>query len=842
MKNKFQNPVPPNHRNDSGLLLADHTSEIHIEQIKLLFHFSNTAFLATPFLALALVLVHWNYVPKGELLAWLAAMFLLNVIRYFQVKTYFKKDVSYSDAIKAARFFLLGVFFAGSLWGVAGGIFYLDESPTRKLFLAFLLGGIVAGSMTTLSSYRGAFLIFSIPAMLPFTYQMMTHRSEPNLAMAATYLLFLILMIKISQRNYYNITDILRLRLRFENSDLVRRLLVAKDQQLATNYKLQVQIEEKNHAERKLQIANNELEQRVKGRTEALVQSNDKLEQEKELFKVTLASIRDAVITTDEHGKITYLNPAAELLTGKNNNEVQGVSFRLAFQFVNAITQKPIDNLIADRRIKKTDACRDNQECLLIRRNNQKFVISYATAPIYVGKGKVIGSVLTFRDVTEERKLTQKLTYQATHDALTNLLNRNEFESRLAQILESTHEYQSHALLYLDLDQFKVVNDTCGHNAGDELLRQVSSLLQTKLRSGDTFARLGGDEFGIILEHCPQQKALRIAKMLCELVQDFRFSWQNKAFSIGVSIGLFPIDQTNISFAKALSAADSACFAAKDSGRNRIHVFQEKDSILLKRTGEMQWLPRIQQAIEDNRLLLYYQPIILISTEQKAEEHGEILLRLQDEQGNLISPGAFLPSAERYNQMLALDRWVVERTLHLLDTTLSNAQQVVYAINLSSQSLGNEGFLEFVVSSIKKHQVSSSSLCFEITENVALADLKHVTRFVTALKKLGCRFSMDDFGSGLSSFGYLKDLPLDYLKIDGRLVKDMTTDPVDRAMVEAIHKIGHIMRLKTIAEWVENDATQHLLKEMGVDYVQGFWLASPYPIETRHPDKKRNEL
>ncbi|MDR4513493.1 MAG: EAL domain-containing protein [Nitrosomonas sp.] len=839
MKKKSQNPMSSNHRDDSGLFLTDHASEIHIEQIKLLFQFSKTAFLATPVLALVFVQVHWNYVPREALLVWLVVMLLLTAVRYLQVKSFLSKDASYSDAIKAVRFFLLGVFFAGSLWGVAGGLFYLEESPAHKLFLAYLFGGIVAGSMTTLSSYRWAFLIFSVPAMLPFTYQIMTHSSESNLAMAATYLLFLVLMIKISRRNYHNVADTLRLR--FENSDLVQRLLAAKDQQLATNVKLQAQIEEKNHAERKLQIVNNELEQRVIERTEALVQSNDKLEQEKELFKVTLASIRDAVITTDEQNRITYLNPTAELLTGTNNAEVQGVPFHWAFQFVDAAMQESINILIADQHIKKNDAYGDRQECLLIRKNNQKFVINYAVAPIYDGKGNVMGSVLTFRDVTEERKLTQKLTYQATHDALTNLLNRNEFESRLAQILESTREYQSHALLYLDLDQFKVVNDTCGHNAGDELLRQVSALLHARLRSGDTFARLGGDEFGIILEHCPQQKALRIAKMLCDLVQDFRFQWQGKTFSIGVSIGLFPINQTNISLAKALSAADSACYAAKDSGRNRIHVYQEKDSILLKRSGEMQWLPRIRQAIEDDRLLLYYQPIILISTEQKAEEHGEILLRLQDEQGNLISPGAFLPSAERYNQMLTLDRWVVERTLHLLSTTLSKDRQVVYAINLSAQSLGDKDFLDFVVNSIKRNQVSPSSLCFEITENVALADLKHVTRFVTTLKKLGCRFSMDDFGSGLSSFGYLKDLPLDYLKIDGRLVKDMTTDPIDRAMVEAIHKIGHIMQLKTIAEWVENDATQHLLKEMGVDYVQGFWLASPYPIEGKVRKKSADD-
>ena len=817
-----------NHDSGSRLVISDHAAKIRVEQIKLLFQLSKTAFLATPVLAVTLVLVYWNQVSRQLLLVWLVTICLLTLARFFHVRAYLDQSTPDHELVKAVYVYLFGVFLAGTLWGLAGGIFFINESPVHKLFMAYLLGGIVAGAMTTLSSYQGAFLIFSIPVMLPFTYQIIVHGGETHLAMAVTYLIFLLLMIKISLRNFDTIKDTLRLR--FDNSDLVDRLLVAKEQQFLSNVALKFQIKEKEQAEQALQVANDLLEQRVVERTEALVQSNDQLEQEKELFRVTLASIGDAVITTDFLGNVMYLNPAAEFLTGSNSEEVKGKALQHAFQFIDIASQEPLKELNIDL-LKKKSHGDGSRECLLICKNNHKFVINYVVALIRDSKENMIGTVLTFRDVTEQRKLTQKLTYQATHDALTSLLNRNEFESRLGQILKTTRENHTHALLYLDLDQFKVVNDTCGHDAGDALLRRVSGLLHARLRNRDTFARLGGDEFGIILEHCPQEKALRIAHMLRELVQDFRFQWQDKIFTIGVSIGLFPINQRNMSPAKALSAADSACYAAKDSGRNRIHVYQEDDGILLKRSGEMQWFPRIQKAIEEDRFLLYYQPILLISNTNEQEEHGEILLRLQDEQGNLILPGAFLPSAERYHQIQILDRLVVERSLKLLKAASWKRNKVIYAINLSSQSLGDEDFLDFVIESIKKYNVNPSSLCFEITENVALADLKHVIQFISTLKKLGCRFSMDDFGGGLSSFGYLKGIPIDYLKIDGRLVKDMIADPVDRAMVEAIHNIGHVMKLKTIAEWVENEATQSLLKEMGVDYVQGYWPGKPYPIE-----------
>ena len=830
MENDYRKSILNNRNEDSRFQQSNLSAALLAEQIKLLYQQATKALLATLVIATVLINVLWSYISKDWLLGWLTAVYLLTFIRFLLVRSYFRKNPPIAKSVIWGRFFILSTFLSGTLWGIAGGAFFVSDSAMHQLFLAYLLGGMIAGATATLSSYKGAFLAFSVPITFPFIYQVITHESDTHIAVALTYLFFFFMMGNISHRLYRTLTD--SLKLRFVNSDLVNRLLQAKDQQNAINQELQIQIVEKDLTQKALQSAKELLEQRVAERTQALALSNDILYQEKELFQVTLASIGDAVITTDSFGNITYLNPIAELLTGWSSSAANGAPLQHIFHITEVATQESIEDPLAGC-LNKSDKSNSNHECLLIRKDKQECIIDYSVAPIQNDKKNVIGTVLTFRDVTEQRKLTQKLAYQAAHDSLTGLLNRDEFENRLSKILASTRQDDTHALLYLDLDQFKVINDTCGHSAGDELLRQVTALLHSKLRSRDTLARLGGDEFGIILEHCPKNEALQVAHMLRELVQNFRYQWQDKTFTIGVSIGLFPINQNNESLSNALIAADSACYVAKDRGRNRVHVYQADDSVLQKRSGEMQWLPRIQQAIAENRLCLYFQPIIAISKKDELEEHGEILLRLRDEHDQLIMPGSFLPSAERYDQMQMIDRWVVEQSLKLLKACSYRQSKVVYAINLSAQALGSEDFLNFVVDSLKTYKKNPSNICFEITENVALADLKHVMKFISTLKELGCRFSMDDFGSGLSSFGYLKNIPLDYLKIDGQLVKDILTDPIDHAMVESINHIGHVMGLKTIAEWVENTKTSQLLEEIGVDYAQGFWHAKPYLFQAQ---------
>lgn len=827
MKNDYRESKLSSSEADSPFQQNNHSAALLAEQVRLLYQQAPKALVVTLIISAALAFVFWNHVAKDWLLGWLVAIYTLTFARYLLVRSYFRKKPAIAESASWGRRFFISTLFSGVLWGTAGSIFFVADSATHQLFLAYLLAGMVAGAMATLSSYKGTFWVFSIPAVVPFAYQVSTHGSDIHLVIALTYLIFVLAMGSISHRLYQTVTE--SLKFRFDNFDLLKHLVQAKNHQKAINQALQIQIAEKDLSQQALKNIKDQLEQRVSERTEALALANDVLHQEKELFQVTLASIGDAVITTDAGGNITYLNPIAEIFTGWRNQDASGLPLRQVFNILDSVNRAPITDPLTCHSNEPGNT-KAHYESLLVRKDKQEWIIDYAVSPIRNGHKNIIGTVLTFRDVTEQRKLTQKLAYQAAHDSLTGLLNRKEFETRLSKILASTRKNDSHALLFLDLDQFKIINDTCGHSAGDELLRQITALLQAKLRTRDTLARLGGDEFGIILEHCPQNEALQVAHTLRELVQNFRFQWQDRTFTIGVSIGLFPIMHANEGLAYALNAADSACYAAKEHGRNRVHIFQADTA--QQKPGEVQWLPRIQQAMADHRLCLYFQPIRQISNNIESENYGEILLRMRDEHGLLISPGAFLPAAERHDQMLIIDRWVLEQSLCSIKAHASRQSNAIYTINLSTQVLENANFLDFTVNTIKASKLNPAYICFEISEHSALSDLSHAIRFVTALKELGCRFSMDNFSGSLSSFGFLKNIPLDYLKIDGRLIKNMQSDPVDRAMVESINHIGHVMRIKTIAEWVEDDQTFQLLENIGVDYAQGYWIAEPRLFST----------
>lgn len=426
-----------------------------------------------------------------------------------------------------------------------------------------------------------------------------------------------------------------------------------------------------------------------------------------------------------------------------------------------------------------------------------------------------------------------QLSWQATPDTLTGLVKRREFESRLTQIIDSARlENTQHALLYLDLDQFKVVNDTCGHVAGDELLRQLSQLKQRHLRTGDTLARLGGDEFGILLEDCPLERSLEIAESLRVATSDFRFSWQDYTCEIGVSIGVVPIHAESPSPHEVLAAADLACYAAKEAGRNRVHLYQESDTELAQRHGEMLWVSRLNAALKDDRFVLFRQAIAPTMGQDNGS-HCEVLIRLRDEQGTLVPPGSFLPAAERYNLMSAIDRWVITQVLgrEAHRNCGSASAYSMIAINLSGASLGDERFLSFLSEALINPAIDPKRLCFEITETAAINNLSRVADFMLELKAFGCQFALDDFGSGLSSFGYLKNLPVDFLKIDGALVKGVVESNTDLAMVKAINEIGHTLGIQTIAEFVENNEIRAKMAKIGVDFVQGYGIERPRPFD-----------
>ncbi|WP_040268943.1 EAL domain-containing protein [Pseudomonas rhodesiae] len=554
------------------------------------------------------------------------------------------------------------------------------------------------------------------------------------------------------------------------------------------------------------------------------------LQVEKERAQITLASIGDGVITTNVDGAITYMNPAAEALTHWKSSQAQGLPLAALFNLLDDDAQP--DGFTLIEQIVKGQLRGGSEHAKTIQRLDGSTVsVTLVGTPIRSGD-RVSGAVLVLHDMTQERQYIANLSWQATHDALTGLANRREFEFRLEQVLYPLAHQQvgRHALMFLDLDQFKLVNDTCGHAAGDELLRHICALLQSDLREGDTLARLGGDEFGILLENCPPAAAEKIAESLRHTVQSLHFVWKGRPFVTTVSIGLVHISHTPTSLEASLRAADMACYMAKEKGRNRVQVYHADDSELSVRFGEMAWVQRLHMALEENRFCLYSQEIAALNHTEGGSGHIEILLRLHDESGRIILPESFIPAAERYGLITSLDRWVVENVFAIIARCLHERPgrpMAMCAINLSGITIGDDDFLGFLRDKFASYRIPPEMICFEITETSAIANLASAIRFINELKALGCHFSLDDFCAGMSSFAYLKHLPVDFLKIDGSFVKDMLDDPINRAMVEVINHIGHVMGKRTIAEFVETPQIEQALLEIGVDYAQGYLIERP---------------
>jgi diguanylate cyclase (GGDEF)-like protein/PAS domain S-box-containing protein len=556
------------------------------------------------------------------------------------------------------------------------------------------------------------------------------------------------------------------------------------------------------------------------------------LYQEKEQAEITLHSIGEGVITTDAEMNVVYMNPIAEQLTALRTEEAFGKPLSSVYQLLDEKTRAPL--AMPDRFGMSNAVGHGRQKGkLMISQLGNEYAIEDSFAPIRNGANETVGGVLVFRDVTEARKLSRQLSWQASHDGLTGLTNRLEFEILLSNLLGSAKaQNKNHALLYMDLDQFKVVNDTCGHVAGDELLKKLALIISPAIRDSDTLARLGGDEFGVLLEGCPLEGARNIANEILGIIQDFRFVWKDHTFNIGVSIGLVSIDGESEDVAAVLSAADAACYLAKEKGRNRVWVHQHDDEELVHRRGEMQWISQLTAALENDRFVMYKQMISPVDETHAGSETYELLIRLDDGDGNLISPGAFIPAAERYGLMTRIDHRVVGKAVEwLIGQSVRDGRHENVAINVSSKSVGDEGFLEFVRQQIARNEIDATSLCFEITETGVIENFTQAIKFINTFREMGCRFALDDFGSGMSSFAYLKNLPVDYLKIDGTFIRDMADDPVDHSMVESITRTGHVMGKKIIAEWVETEAVLEKLKALGVDYVQGYLVHKPEPLQ-----------
>ncbi|MBD3617892.1 MAG: EAL domain-containing protein [Chromatiales bacterium] len=556
------------------------------------------------------------------------------------------------------------------------------------------------------------------------------------------------------------------------------------------------------------------------------------IQKARERAEITLYSIGDGVITTDDRGRVEQINASAQNLTGHREEDARGRFVNDIIHFVREADHAPIPNpaVMAMDRSRTVTA---DADVLFVRSDGREFAVEYTASPIFDGHRRASGAILVFRDVTESRALTHQIAYQARHDGLTGLHNRNEFERHVDDLLSELRRYPDgmHWLCFADLDQFKVVNDTCGHLAGDELLKQVAGVFRLYLRDSDFVARTGGDEFALVLRHCDEEGARSVIERIRRDLAEYRFSWEDKAFTIGASFGLVPITTESGTLYDLLSAADTACYSAKDQGRNRIHVYRPDDDAISRREGEMHWVHEITSALEEDRFQLYAQRIIPAEPDHDAPLHVEILVRMTARSGGLSPPMAFIPAAERYNLMHLIDRWVVRNSLRqFADYRAPGIWQI--SINLSAQSLCDDDFLQFLLEEVEDANLPPEHLCFEITETAAIANLTRAIAFMRRMKALGCRFSLDDFGSGLSSFGYLKTLPVDYLKIDGSFVRDIGEDPIDLALVESINQIGHILGIETIAEYVENDEIRRQLEEIGVDYLQGYGIARPEPLAT----------
>jgi diguanylate cyclase (GGDEF)-like protein/PAS domain S-box-containing protein len=567
--------------------------------------------------------------------------------------------------------------------------------------------------------------------------------------------------------------------------------------------------------------------------TRRIAQSENELHREKELAEVTLHSIGDGVITLDAEGYVDYMNPVAEEYTGWKSSDAKGQSLDVVYRVVDEQTGKPIPhpggNEVGARGT-------EGMTVRLLGRTGNMCAVRDSSAPIHNSEGNLVGWVVVFHDVSQIQEMAQQLSWQASHDALTGLVNRREFERRLAGLIEAVRaDGKQHALLYMDLDNFKTVNDTCGHAAGDELLLQLTTVMQARMRGSDTLARLGGDEFGALLESCPLDQAVRIANGLREAVRDFRFIWQDKTFGIGVSAGLVTIDGTE-SVSRALASADATCYEAKSKGRDRVQVHRPKNTQPGEQNAELQMVSQINHAFELGNFRLYRQKIISLEAGARDEPHYEILVRMVDRGGNLIPPSGFIAAAERYNLLSSIERWVISSLVEFLHKQCESGaiprdaaalSGAFYAVNLSGVSINDASFTDFLRQLLNRFNLPRGLLCFEVTETTAISNLTKAAQLMHEFKAMGCRFALDDFGIGMSSFAYLKYLPVDYIKIDGVFVRDMADDPMDQAIVEAINRIAHILGLKTVAEYVEDADILERLRVIGVDFAQGYFVAKP---------------
>ena len=559
-----------------------------------------------------------------------------------------------------------------------------------------------------------------------------------------------------------------------------------------------------------------------------ITKTEEQLYFEKELAQITLHSIGDGVITVDKDYIIQTINPVAEMLADVKSRDVINNNILSIYDGEN-----PKQRSEMNENLEKTGIQRSLFDFTLTKKDGTKYEVEHTIAPIIDHNKTILGAVIILRDVTEVRTMEKRLSYQASHDALTGLINRREFEVRLKQTIRNAlAEDLTHSICFLDLDKFKIINDTSGHAAGDEFLKQVSKTIQSLLRQTDVLARLGGDEFAIILDSCSIYQAKNICNQIIKKIKDTRFNWGKNSFEAGASIGIVPITKLTVSVSEVMSSVDAACYEAKDKGRNRVQVFEPNDAEFVKHQLETSWIQKIKTAIDENQFELYFQELQNINPTHPTPTSIELLIRLNDK-GNVISPDSFIPTAERYNLMPMIDEWVISNTFDFINAyNEKHDSDIRVAINLSGQSLSEDSVLNLITNKLRKNKhLKKELICFEITETAAIANMSKAIEFIAQIKQIGCKFSLDDFGSGLSSFSYLKSMPVDNIKIDGVFIRDIHIDPINKIFVESIHNISKIMGIRTTAEYVENEDILNCIKSIGIDYAQGYHISKPSSVK-----------
>ncbi|NQZ54230.1 MAG: EAL domain-containing protein [Piscirickettsiaceae bacterium] len=761
--------------------------QLDIDRVGLLLVQGPTAIITSAVVSIIVGSMLWNELNHSLVILWVTFVITVILLRMLFIK-YIKQKLSEYEQkpldIPINKYEYL--YAIGSFWnGLALGIITLAFEPSWSISNQFILPlaiiGMVAGALSSNTSSLRTYFSFILPLILPLIFIFYT-----NDLPYATLLTVIYLAMMASTLKRMNNTLVEVLKLKIHNVTLVN--------DLTENNRQQSQL----------------LEQ---------------LRRSEQLASDAFNNAGVAMSLIDSNMTIFQVNEMASKLIGYTHDEMIGMELLLLSNERDQVQSKKLfAELIAGKRKKY------QQRKQFIHKNGSNIWVHVTVSSICNESGNFEYAVLHAQDISQEKQLTEKLTHQAEHDFLTGLPNRQAFEYQLQTILQATDNTE-HILCYIDLDQFKVVNDTSGHIAGDELLKQLSQVIRNALRKSDLLARVGGDEFAILMFNCSMDAAKRQLEILLSKIRDFRFIYEGQSFNVGASLGLVLID-SNSTMTEVLKQADSACYAAKDAGRDRLHIFTHDDEALTQRSGEMQWVSRIQQALTNDMFVLYYQEIVQIDG-KGTRPHYEMLIRMKGEDGKIIPPGLFLPAAERYNLAAAIDSWVIEHVLTTLNVAHLEGKDIsgVYGINISGHSLGDPRFYESIIKRISSSDLREfgAYICFEITETAAVSNMTAALHFINELRAIGCQFALDDFGSGLSSFAYLKQMPIDYLKIDGMFVKDCLTDPVNLEMIDSIHGIGHVMGLKTIAEFVENDEIFNKLAELGVDYAQGYWNGPPQP-------------